>query len=454
MLAMVTVLLLPIGLALDRGVSQFYYDQNTREMLDFGRRLADFIERAPGPGAAEAVRSIAQLAGTPIMLLDSGARVSAGSGQLASEVGRHVQSPQVQAALEGEASVVLAVDETLPGSLFVAAVPVWSQERVTGAVLLFRSADKVSGTLARMRALLAFAGSALLLLVWGLGWLLSRRIVRPILHMKETADRMAGGDYSTRVKQRGHDELKELADSINSLGESLHALAAGRRAFFANVSHELRTPLSYVRGYSDALAQGLFENDDEVKETGRILAEESRRLSRLVDDLFDLAQAEEGRLRLEVERLDAGEAVATIVARMQSAAGQKGIELQADSPQAMWAVADPLRFEQIMVNFLDNALRHTPQGGRVLVRGSQGADGWVTITVEDSGPGLSNEALRVWERFYRGDASRNRDLGGSGLGLAIVKSLVELHGGGVFADNESAYGGARFGFTLPPVLAQ
>ncbi len=451
MLAMVAVILIPVGVAIDRGVTQFYYQQNTREMLAFGQRLADFIERAPAPGAAEAVRSIAQLAGTPIMLIDTDARVSAGSGQLAAEVGRRVQSEQAQNALKGDASVVLAVDETLPGSLFVAAVPVGRGDRAIGAVLLFRSADEVSATLTRMRALLGFGGGSFLLLVWVVGWLLSRRIVRPILQMKETADRMASGDYSTRVSGSGNDELTELANAINRLGESLHSLAAGRRAFFANVSHELRTPLSYVRGYSDALAHGLFESEEEVRETGRILSEESKRLSRLVDDLFDLAQAEEGRLRLEVERLNASDAIEEIVVRMQSVAEQKGIRLQAEASEALWLEADPLRFEQIMVNFLDNALRHTPEGGRVQVSGLREPGGRVTVTVEDSGPGLGAEPHRVWERFYRGDESRNRNLGGSGLGLAIVKSLVELHGGDVFADNRSTYGGARFGFVLPSI---
>ena len=268
--------------------------------------------------------------------------------------------------------------------------------------------------------------------------------------MKDVADRIAGGDYTSRVGTPGSDELRELADSIDRLAESLHHVETGRRTFLANVSHELRTPLSYVRGYSEAIAEGLFDDPDEVKGTGRILVEESKRLSRLVDDLFDLAQAEEGRLRLEVERFDAAKAAQEIVARMQGAAEKKGVLLECDGDGSMQVEADPLRFEQIMVNLLDNALRHTPEGGRIGVYAWENdASSGVTVTVEDSGPGLAEPHHRVWERFYRGDASRNRDSGGSGLGLSIVKSLVVLHGGDVFADNQSRWGGARFGFTLP-----
>ena len=161
MLAMVVVVLLPVGIALERSVTGFYYDQNTREMLDFGHRLADFVQRAPEPGASEAVRSIAQLAGTPIMLLDGEGRVERGRVGSVSEVGRQVQTPQVEAMFAGDSSVVLAVDETLPGALFVAAVPVWSEGEVVGGVLLFRSAGEVEAALKGMRTLLATAGLVL-----------------------------------------------------------------------------------------------------------------------------------------------------------------------------------------------------------------------------------------------------------------------------------------------------
>ena len=155
-----------------------------------------------------------------------------------------------------------------------------------------------------MRRLLASAAAALFLLLSTFGWLLSRRLVRPLLQMKNAADQMAQGEYTTRVQAPGSDELGELAASINRLAASLLALETNRRRFFANISHELRTPLSYLQGYADALAEGLASTPEEVRAYGRILADEARRLGRLVDDLFVLAQAEEGRLSLKMAEVD------------------------------------------------------------------------------------------------------------------------------------------------------
>lgn len=475
--AMVAAVLVPVGIALDRGVTSFYYQQNTADLLRVGHRFADFLARAPAQGASEAVRAIAEITGTPLLVLNREGFTVAGSGELAAEVGKRAQNPRIISALEGEASVFLAVDETLPGSLFVTSVPIRSGAEITGAVVLFRSADGVRQAIARARRLLASAAGGLLLLLAAFGWFLSRRLVRPLLQMKVAADQMARGEYTTRVPAPGGDELGQLAKAINRLAASLLALETSRRKFFANISHELRTPLSYVQGYADALAEGLARSPDQVREYGRILADEARRLGRLVDELFVLAQAEEGRLTLKLVELDLADAISKVIGRVRPRAEEKGVAIdvrlggqageQGDpGSEATRVVADPDRLEQILLNLLDNAVRHTPSGGSVRVStgraprdwdpksqpipGSWNAsgDGDIVVIIDDSGPGLSGDPERVWERFYRGDRSRNRDLGGTGLGLAIVRGLVEAQGGKVWAQARGPLGGARFAFSL------
>lgn len=450
--AMVIAVLLPVGIALDRGITAFYYQQNTDELLRIGGRFADFLARAPAQGASEAVRAIAEITGTPLLVLNRDGVTVAGSGDLAAEVGKRLQNPRILSALKGEPSVFLAVDETLPGSLFVTSVPIRSGPEITGAVVLFRPADSVGSAIARVRALLATATAALFLLFAAFGWLLTRRWVRPLIAMKDAADHMARGDYSTRVESPGNDELGQLAEAVNRLGASLHDLETNRRSFFANISHELRTPLSYLRGYSDALAEGLATSPEEVKEVGRILSDEARRLGRLVDDLFVLAQAEEGRLSLHLTEVDVAQAVGRVLERVRSKAEEKGIEIQASVQEGARAVADPDRLEQILLNLLDNAVRHTPPGGTVRLSTLQppleGEPAHLAVVVDDSGPGLDGDPSKVWERFYRGDRSRNRDLGGAGLGLAIVRGLVEAQGGQVWAEAKGPLGGARLGFSL------
>jgi len=454
LVGMILAVLVPVGVALNRGVSEFYYAQRRDEMTEFGARIAAFLTRAPEPGALEAVRAIAEIAGMPLLVLDTSGRVTTGTGPLAGEVGRVLDSPQIRAARAGTASVSLTRSDALPGSLLVAAVPIPAPAadgtRAGGVVLLFQPASEVEEALARVRRLLLLAAAGVFVLASALAWSLSRRVMKPLLAVRDAAEKMARGDYAVKVYAPGGDELSDLADSVNRLGEALHNLEKGRRSFFANVSHELRTPLSYLRGYSDALAEGLASEPEEVRAYGRILSEEARRLGRLVDDLFDLAKADEGRLEVRLERLDLAAVARRIASRFAASAGEKGVDLRLDGEKAVEVVGDPHRLEQVLFNLCDNALRHTPAGGSIRIAWrAEEREGRALVEVEDSGPGFQGDEERVWERFYRSDRGRSREDGGSGLGLAIVKALVEAHGGGVFARSGSRLGGACVGFWLP-----
>ena len=172
-------------------MTAFYYQQNTADLLRIGHRFADFVARAPAQGASEAVRAIAEITGTPLLVLNRDGVTVAGSGDLAAEVGKRPQNPRLLSALQGEASVFLAVDETLPGSLFVTSVPIRSGAEITGAVVLFRPADSVRSAISRVRTLLATAVGGLFILLTAFGWLLSRRWGPPA-HRHEGRDRPDG----------------------------------------------------------------------------------------------------------------------------------------------------------------------------------------------------------------------------------------------------------------------
>lgn len=460
MVALVIVIMLPVSIALDRGVRSFYFRYITNDLVETGTRFAEFLARASDPESSTAIRAIAEISGTPLLVIDGKGVVVTSSSRLADEIGKQLVNPRILGALTGELSVFHTTDQTLPGSLFVTAVPVKSRDGsgdVTGAVVLFRSADGVEYTMLAIRWVTTIASAALLILFSGLAWFLSRRLVQPLLEMKDVAHAMAEGDYEVTVTTEGSDELAELGEAINHLGASLDAHDRGRREFFANVSHELRTPLSYVQGYADALADGLAESPEEVAKYGRILAEESRRLSRLVDDLFELARAEEGHLSLRPERFDLNEVIERTVDRMSVKAKKKEIRLRSSTREYMLVHADPSRVEQIMINLLDNALRHTPRDGEITISAEPKIDPvghrHISVRVEDSGAGFDlapGESFQtVFERFYRGEKSRNRDHGGSGMGLAIVKAIVEAGGGNVSAGRSPALGGGMVTFTLP-----
>jgi len=220
----------------------------------------------------------------------------------------------------------------------------------------------------------------------------------------------------------------------------LRRLEAVRRDFVANVSHELKTPLTSIAGYAETLAAEERDTTQAWKFADTIL-NNARRMQRLVDDLLDLSRIESGgwqpvRRVVDVAAL-AEEAWTPFVERAREQGVSFSIEI---APDAETAVADPDALRQILTNLFDNALRHTSAGGEIAVRAAAATDG-VMIAVADTGSGIAPQHLaRIFERFYRADASRSRTQGGTGLGLAIVKHLVEAHGGRVAAESAMGHG--------------
>jgi signal transduction histidine kinase len=217
-----------------------------------------------------------------------------------------------------------------------------------------------------------------------------------------------------------------------------------RRQMTADIAHELRTPLSLILGYAEALRDGVLPA---TLESHNIIHDEALRLSRLVDDLRALSLAEAGELPLTRRETAVAPLIEQVAAAHQPRAQQQGIALQTDLPADLPPItADPDRLKQVIVNLLDNALRHTPEGGQVTLSARQ--DGpELSIAVRDSGPGIASEDLpRVFDRFYRADKSRTR--GGSGLGLAIARSIAQAHGGRLTVDSQTGQG-ATFTLWLP-----
>jgi two-component system sensor histidine kinase BaeS len=277
----------------------------------------------------------------------------------------------------------------------------------------------------------------------------SRRFVEPLRHVLAATSRIASGRYGERVPVRDADELGELSQRFNAMARALEEAERRRMEVISDVSHELRTPLSTIRGYVEGLAEGVVEPSEE---TWTLLYAEFERLGRLVDDLRRLSRAEAGRLDLSMAPMSPAEAVRLAVGGMLPLFDEKGVELKSAVSEDLPSVlADIDRVVQVLSNLLSNALRHTPDGGRVVVEAEAGGDE-VTFEVTDTGTGIAPEHLeRVFERFYRVDKSRSRGeaRGGSGVGLAISRALVEAMGGRIRVESPGLGEGAIFAFTLP-----
>lgn len=280
------------------------------------------------------------------------------------------------------------------------------------------------------------------------GWFVSRRAVRPLRELSEAAGAVASGDYTVRVRRSGYGaELDALADAFEQMARSISRTEKSRAEVLRDLSHELRTPLSTVRGYHEAIADGVLPADRATFE--RIDAEISR-IERLVDDVGRVSSAEERGLGLHIRRVAVGDLLGVAARAAALAFDAKGVRLTLGPDASARSVfVDPDRMQEVLANLLENALRHTPTGGHVQLSARSATDG-VAIAVRDTGDGIAAEHLpRVFERFYRVDDGRSRGVGGSGIGLAIARALTEAHGGRIRAESAGIGKGASFVVTLP-----
>lgn len=267
-----------------------------------------------------------------------------------------------------------------------------------------------------------------------------RRALVSGVDLMEGVDRVASGDYSVRVVPRGAGELQQLAVSFNAMVERLALNEEQRRRLFADIAHELRTPLAVIQGTIEGVIDGVYPGDAAHMEP--LLAEVAV-ITRLLDDLQLLANAEAGELRLHVEPVELQPLVTEVIAAYGPHARQAGVTLRHAIASLPAIELDPIRIRQVFENLLTNALRYTPDGGTITIT-ARDEPGQIVIEVQDTGTGMTDEQRdRMFDRFVK-----SADSGGSGLGLAIARRLVEAHGGTISAAAAPG-GGTVVRFTLP-----
>lgn len=298
---------------------------------------------------------------------------------------------------------------------------------------------------------LAIAVAAALVVAVAVSWFVSLRVGRPIATLAAAARRIAQGGYSARVPATGTDELAVLARSFNEMASSLESAERRRRELLSDVAHELRTPVATIEGYVEGISDGVIPADAEA--LGALRAE-ALRLGRLVDDLQKVSRAEERQLDLRLSAVRPANLVEAAVQAATPAFDGKGVRLEQRLEERLpEIVVDTDRMGEVLANLLENALRHTPAGGRVEIAALR-RSGEVELAVADTGEGIAPQHLeRVFERFYRIDRARSRAQGGSGIGLAIARAIVEAHDGRIRAESGGPELGARFVIALPAATA-
>ena len=313
---------------------------------------------------------------------------------------------------------------------------------------------------ARMLQQLALSGCLGGLLAVLLALLISWSVSSPLRRLASAANAIAQGDYDHRVAIQGPTEVQELAQSFNSMAEQVKASQQSQRDFLANVSHDLKTPLTSIQGFAQAITDGAARDPESVRRSAGVIQDEAQRMSRMVAELLDLARIESGQIVMRREAVHLDAVLRDCANKLALYARQANVKLETQVPDDLPVITgDGDRLAQAITNLLDNALKHTPEGGKVtlaarslsgssIVRRGKTWPAGVQVAVSDTGSGIPPEDLsRIFERFYQVDKSRQRG-GGLGLGLAIVRQIVEAHNGIIRA--ESVVGlGSRFSVTLP-----
>jgi signal transduction histidine kinase len=317
-----------------------------------------------------------------------------------------------------------------------------------------------SGFLAKVDLVILITGVGIAFVVVAFSLFMARRLTRPLALLTKAAEEMKTGNYNQRVEQpRSQDELGRLALTFNSMADKIAADVSElrkqeqlRRDLIANIAHDLITPLTAIQGYSEALGDDVISAPEQRHETAQLIGREVQRLRRLVSDMQNMTALEAGRVTLELASLNLHDLVAETLAVIAPECEQARIEVHNTlAPATPPVLADSDRITQVLLNLLDNARRHTPAGGQIIL-GARTEGRQLIAWVSDTGTGIHPQDLpSIFERFYRIDRSRSAASGGSGLGLAIIKAIITAHSGTVWAQSTPGHGTTIF-FTLP--LAQ
>lgn len=454
-LSLLVVALVAVDFFASKVAESTYLETLERELVDKGRMLALAV-----PSDTVQFEKYAEAARGRLTLIARDGRVLADSEASADKMENHANRSEVQSALAGQAGSIRRKSPTLGVPFLYVAVPV-KDGALRLAVPLSEIQSQVDAIRRRMLASTALAFLPAILLAALFARWVSRRLGLIIEYSAE----LAKGNFQARLASPGRDELGLLERKLNETGETLegmfqelereHAelekLERVRKDFVINVSHELRTPLASIQGYTETLLDGAIHDPHHNVRFLGIIRQNAERLANLTADLLTLSRVELKQQKFQFASYHVDHLVQNTVDSMLPLAQRKNITIHfAPSASRPEAFCDSEAVNQILTNLVDNALKYTPENGSILVGVRElTPQPFVEIFVKDSGIGIPREDLpRLFERFYRVDKARSRELGGTGLGLAIVKHLVRAQGGEVRVTSEVG-SGSEFSFTLP-----
>jgi two-component system sensor histidine kinase ArlS len=426
-------LLFFVAVLLLEGISMFMLHNNIihsrvhdelSALLTRGNNHREVLENSMQDETIKHIAIMEARTDTQVILTTADEKIEMSSNSVSAEMKKIIRSTPKKVSQDG----AILAEDWQNGTYIASVSPIMMNHKLDGYVYMFQSTEKLKELISGLNRHFFLAGLLSFIFTGIIIIFLTRYVTHPLIQMNAATKRLSKGDFSVSLPSLGKDELGELAGSIKVLANDLELLKTERNDFLASISHELRTPLTYIKGYADIARRPDTNEEDRAKYLS-IIHEESGKLASLVKELFDLAKMDENSFTIEKTEISLLPFFENIYEKMAPALRDAQMKLVLRCPQDLTAFVDPVRFEQVLFNLLDNARKYSGLNTDILLEAYPN-DGKVHIIVADKGKGIPEEDLpRIFERFYRVDKSRTRALGGSGLGLSIVKQLVEAHGG-------------------------
>jgi len=407
---------------------KLYVDNLKGSLVMEGKNLAAQYDKREGISIfEEKVRSFDQISSSDVLFVSNPRDLSAclpfdvHHPSLISEGDR-------QTLLDGKTVTKIGYEEHFERNIMGVVIPVLENKKLVGIVYSYIPLKSIKDLIYDMGLILAPLAIAMILITIWVGRKIIIAITKPLSQMERVANHLATGDFSERITVSSEDEIGRLGKAFNKMANSLETEDVKRKEFLANVSHELRTPLSYIKGYSEAILDGVAKGPQQEKVT-QLIHKEAGRMQRLVHDLLDLAQLEGEHFPLKKQPIVFSQLIEDVLDTYEIKFIEKEIHISTNLNPEVIVMIDEDRMQQVLHNVLDNAIRYTNQNGNIVITLEQ-IDDYCELKIKDTGIGIDIEHLEnLGERFYRVDKARSRQHGGTGLGLAIVRQIVHIHGG-------------------------
>ena len=426
-------------------------EQQARKIVEilmepFGRTSSIFSTFTVQQRMSDHIAGIQSYMDASVLFLDADFRVYMATTDMRHCIGITLPNEQLSPLLEGQVVYIQGMlTEHFPTKMLSVAYPIILNGHTAGAVLLNASIPELERTISDVVRITVMSIILTGIVVFVFIYFSSRTIVRPLLAMNEAAKVIAGGDFEKRIEVKTRDEVGQLGESFNNMAESLQQQERLRREFLTNVSHDLRTPLTSMRGFLEAMLDGTAPSDKTQRYLSIVL-EETERLSEMANDILDLNLLQSENLSLSRSEFDINDLIRKTASAFETRIAERDMTFDMNLHSIGSTHADYEKIQRVIYNLVDNALKFTPSGGRILIE-TRTEGKKVFVKIEDTGCGISPEQQRlVFDRFYKADKSRSES--GSGLGLSIVQAFIKAHGEDISLSSKAGEG-SEFEFSLP-----